>query len=69
MPKGEYLIVPKGTKFTGSGKLGLRKNTSKQKSFAQFRTHFTPLFCEIEEFEKWPLNTPKRIQKGPFISK
>ena len=22
MSKGEYLIVPKGTKFTGSGKLG-----------------------------------------------
>ena len=22
--KGEYLIVPKGTKFTGSGKLGLK---------------------------------------------
>ena len=24
MSKGEYVIVPKGTKFTGSGKLGLR---------------------------------------------
>ena len=24
MSKGEYLIFPKGTKFTGSGKLGLR---------------------------------------------
>ena len=24
MSKSEYLIVPKGTKFTGSGKLGLR---------------------------------------------
>ena len=24
MSKGEYLIVPKGTKFKGSGKLGLR---------------------------------------------
>ena len=23
MSKGEYLIVPKGTKFMGSGKLGL----------------------------------------------
>ena len=23
MSKGEYLIVPKGTKFTGVGKLGL----------------------------------------------
>ena len=28
MSKGEYLIVPKGTKFTGSGKLGLRKSKS-----------------------------------------
>ena len=25
MSKGEYLIVPKGTKFTGSGKLGLKE--------------------------------------------
>ena len=24
MSKGEYLIDPKGTKFTGSGKLGLK---------------------------------------------
>ena len=24
MSNGEYLIVPKGTKFKGSGKLGLR---------------------------------------------
>ena len=24
MSKGEYLVVPKGTKFTGSGKLGLK---------------------------------------------
>ena len=24
MSKGEYFIVPKGTKFTGSGKLGLK---------------------------------------------
>ena len=26
MSKGEYLIVPKGTKFTGAGKLGLKRN-------------------------------------------
>ena len=26
MPKGEHVIVPKGTKFTGSGKLGLSDN-------------------------------------------
>ena len=29
MSKGEYLIVPKGTKFKGAGKLGL-KNWNKQ---------------------------------------
>ena len=28
MSKGEYLIVPKGTKFTGAGKLGLREPSS-----------------------------------------
>ena len=27
MSKGEYVIVPKGTKFTGSGKLGLTSST------------------------------------------
>ena len=26
MSKGEYVIVPKGTKFTGAGKLGLKWN-------------------------------------------
>ena len=30
MSKGEYLIVPKGTKFTGSGKLGLNKKRNKK---------------------------------------
>ena len=25
MSKGAYLIIPKGTKFTGSGKLGLKQ--------------------------------------------
>ena len=29
MSKGEYLIVPKGTKFTGSGELGLTKYSPK----------------------------------------
>ena len=27
MSKGEYLIVPKGTKITGAGKLGLSIHT------------------------------------------
>ena len=29
MSKGEYLIIPKGTKFTGSGELGLRVSYGK----------------------------------------
>ena len=29
MSKGEYLIVPKGTKFTGLGKLGLTSSIIK----------------------------------------
>ena len=29
MSKGEYVIVPKGTKFTGSGKLGLNRKEQK----------------------------------------
>ena len=29
MSKGEYVIVPKGTKFTGLGKLGLSKFSKK----------------------------------------
>ena len=29
MLKGEYLIIPKGTKFTGSGKLGLNMRQTK----------------------------------------
>ena len=28
MSKGEYLIVPKGTKFTGAGKLGLNPESN-----------------------------------------
>ena len=36
MSKGEYLIVPKGTKFMGSGKLGLRGQKSKCVIFSKF---------------------------------
>ena len=31
MSKGENVIVPKGTKFTGSSKLGLKKVSYKEK--------------------------------------
>ena len=31
MSKGEYLIVPKGTKFTGSGEVGLKAYSKKKK--------------------------------------
>ena len=30
MSKGEYVIVPKGTKFRGAGKLGLRKGEKRK---------------------------------------
>ena len=33
MSKGEYLIVSKGTKFTGLGKLGLNKKLHAQAKF------------------------------------
>ena len=36
MSKGEYVIVPKGTKFTGSGKLGLTLHIA-------FTVHTVPL--------------------------
>ena len=38
MSEGEYLIVPKGTKFKGSGKLGLTSlnRKSKQVTFSPF---------------------------------
>ena len=36
MSKGEYLIVPKGTKFMGSGKLGLIAHQEKKKSNFEF---------------------------------
>ena len=33
MSKGENLIVPKGTKFTGSAKLGLSKSKDQSPAF------------------------------------
>ena len=44
MSKGEYLIVPKGTKFTGAGKLGLSSSVGKHlpcmRSLAALDTEF-----------------------------
>ena len=39
MSKGEYLILPKGKKFTGSGKLGLSVNyaTSRKRASERLR--------------------------------
>ena len=39
MSKGEYLIVPKGTKFTGSGKLGLKQGSSKKSDAFHFNSY------------------------------
>ena len=54
MSKGEYLIVPKGTKFTGSGKLGLRHYCKQKKDnpcllrdFASFCSNFIPILKMI----------------------
>ena len=50
MSKGEYLIVPKGTKFKGLGKLGLRVRFPFLTVLATYPTagshgfHLTPLF-------------------------
>ena len=44
MSKGEYLIVPKGTKFTGAGKLGLRLFAANGQLLAQTYEH---LDCDI----------------------
>ena len=52
MSKGEYLIVPKGTKFTGSGKLGLMENLK------GFRYPTAAKFEEITIFDqKQPFET------------
>ena len=50
MSKGEYLIVPKETKFTGSGKLGLRKqlqliSSKQQPANKQSHAHSQPSAC------------------------
>ena len=53
MSKGEYLIVPKGTKFTGSGKLGLT-NCSHVKLLTEFWSVLgfgTELFANFEALE------------------
>ena len=41
MSKGEYVIVPKGTKFTGSGKLGLMRKMPK----SGHEYAILPIFC------------------------
>ena len=46
MSKGEYLIVPKGTKFTGSGKLGLNSNLSNLVIFSIQKLNIT-MICYL----------------------
>ena len=53
MSKGEYLIVPKGTKFTGAGKLGLKSALlfilqSIYNAFAQIFTLFKDFFPNFQ---------------------
>ena len=55
MSKGEYLIVPKGTKFMGSGKLGLSKSVIRVlinlvlhvEFFAQPKEKFQNIFTSL----------------------
>ena len=42
MSKSEFLIVPKGTKFAGSGKLGLRNDENKNHGISP-----TPLYHSL----------------------
>ena len=44
MSKGEYLIVPKGTKFKGSGKLGLTYKLSEME---------WPIICFLCQINKY----------------
>ena len=54
MSKGEYLIVPKGTKFTGAGKLGLKNQEMQNHTEDGCRIY--PLLCLTRVW--WPVYHP-----------
>ena len=57
MSKGEYLIVPKGTKFTGSGKLGLNTTYKFLSNFLcnWHELYYSPTFF-LSTFINWSID-------------
>ena len=64
MSKGEYLIVPKGTKFTGPGKLGLNDAFTlgdiKKKNHIYFSSGLS-LFQEVKNHSLHILGLSKAV--------
>ena len=65
MSKGEYLIVPKGTKFTGSGKLGLSWDlfSIKKPPFLAERQDVLDRCLLLCVFSEWLFQEPS-VHKG-----
>ena len=63
MSKGEHVIVPKGTKFTGAGKLGLKaySQISYRGRFKEFE-NFLHLFVALCQ----EAHVPKGIKQNSF---
>ena len=55
MSKGEYLIVPKGTKFTGSGKLGLKLRSTSENLLENIHS-YGYLVYRICDYHKMSMN-------------
>ena len=53
MSKGEYLIVPKGTKFMGSGKLGLTKYLIGLFNGVAFFLTIQMIHCSLHRVKGW----------------
>ena len=76
MSKGEYLIVPKGTKFTGSGKLGLRVSPSRGRYCQLYKWSLgCCLLCRYDRFtlksdgSAIQKSCPTRVTGNWFIDK
>ena len=68
MSKGEYLIVPKGTKFTGAGKLGLNQKGPVKLSLHEHILN-CPQCCAIKQtgHEKWLMFKERRTTSTSHI--
>ena len=71
MSKGEYLIVPKGTKFTGAGKLELSPIFFKKKKNQFFKPLFFvpdhPLSSHLRPFGRHPYTEIKVEYPRAFL--